>query len=113
MSPSIIGAWTQTEVQIVKTEGGVLTEDTAFKYDRQYSVTFTADSQYYYSGPRIHQALGIYSTRGDMLHELSPATNMATWLKIISLTDHKLVLQIQEISFEAGGVCETTTTYTR
>jgi hypothetical protein len=111
-TPSIVGVWTQFEVLVVNTHGST-SADTAIKYDRQYTVTFTADSQYRYTGPRVHPGPGSYNVSGDMLHEVSPSAHYSAWLKIVSLTDHKLVLQSHEQGIESPDAIVTTTTYKR
>lgn len=87
--------------------------DTVVSNDKGFAITYTIDSQYHYSGPHGKFADGIYTAGDSMLHEVSAAQHSARWLRILTLTDHKLVFQTTGIGIESPITTETITTYTR
>lgn len=112
-SPSIVGNWTQAEIQEVMGPQGAQTNDTTVTYALGIHLQFTADSQFHYISRPSSNSDGTYSVNGDWLVMISPASYSRGGFHIISLTDHKLVLQTHGTGIESGISSETTTTYTR
>lgn len=110
---SIVGSWTRTEELFITKKRGAVAADTVVSHDKGFAITYTIDSQYHYSGPHGKFADGIYTAGDSMLHEVSAAQHSARWLRILTLTDHKLVFQTTGIGIESPITTETITTYTR
>ena len=110
---SIVGSWTRTEELNIVKQRGSSAPDTIVSHDKGFAITYTIDSQYHYSGPHGRFADGIYSVSDSMLHEVSAAQHSARWVRIVTLTEHKLVFQTKGRGIESPITTETITTYTR
>jgi len=110
---SIVGSWTQTEVQFVTKHSGTTPSDTTTSHDKGFAVRFTTEGQYYYTAPYGHKAEGHYSIGGDTLQEFEPVSKSNTWYKILDLSEHKLILCTFDKKIKAGADVETITSYTK
>lgn len=113
ITASIVGSWTQTGFQQVVKHKGSSTVDTIVHHPKDYAIAFTIDSQYHFSGPYGHRADGTYIISADTLSEFEPKSRSTEQFKIISLTDHELVLRSIGSGIRSGIAIETTTSYAR
>jgi hypothetical protein len=112
-TPSIVGSWTQTEVQFVNKHIGTTVSDTTTSHDKGFAVKFAEDGQYYYTAPYNHKANGTYTISGDTLQEFEPVSKSTTWYKVLELSEHKLILCTHDKKIKAGANVETITSYMR
>lgn len=113
ITASIVGSWTQTGFQQIVKHKGSSNLDTIVHHPTGYAVAFSIDSQYHFSGPYNHKADGSFIVSGDTLSEFEPKSRSTEQFKIVTLTDHALVLRSIGSGVQSGIAIETTTTYSR
>jgi hypothetical protein len=113
VNASIVGAWTQTGIQLVTGRGNAPGDDTAIYHSKGYAIIFTADSQYHYTAPYNHKADGTYSIIGNILYQQSHESHSSEQCQIITLTEHKLITRTSARGLQSAVSIETTTTYSR
>jgi hypothetical protein len=113
ITASIVGSWTQTGFEQIVKHKGSSALDTIVRHPAGYAVAFTIDSQYHFTGPYNHKADGTYIINADTLSEFEPRSRSTEQFRIISLTDHALVLRSIGSGIQSGIAIETTTTYAR
>ena len=113
ISASIVGSWTQIGFEQIVKHKGSSTLDTIVRHPAGYAVAFTIDSQYHFTGPYNHKANGTYIISADTLSEFEPLSRSTEQFRIISLTDHALVLRSIGSGIQSGIAIETTTSYAR